>query len=284
MKKRVIVFLILGIFFIGGIIYFAFSSDKSISITYIKFKINPSFIIGLDDNDVVKIYNPLNDDAKLFNLTMFNNKSVDTAMEIVLKKLDQNQYLTEKQIDITVITKNPEKIDYYYNKLATVIKNYDAEIVLYQKEASYDELYAYSNEVTHDIGNSLTTDNLISVANAINEEITNYVNEKIGQLDLDKLDNIQKLATMNEQNNDGYFSDYDLINYISDEFHIVMKENSNYAITFNEDLSFTIRTNLDFDFLHEIKLNEQTYNVIEEYIYTYDNNEISGLKVNCYKY
>ena len=115
--KNFILWLLIAFTFFGSVIYFVFSSDKSFTITYIKFNINPEFIIGINDKDVVKIYNPLNDDAKVLNLNMFNGYKLENAVEIILDKLDANNYLDVSQIDITVITKSDKKISYYYNQI-----------------------------------------------------------------------------------------------------------------------------------------------------------------------
>ena len=281
--KRFIIFLTLGILFIGGIIYFAFSSSKTMSITYIKFKINPSFIIGLDDKDVVKIYNPMNDDAKLFNLVMFNNKPIENAMNTILLKLDENNYLEDKQIDITVISKNVDKINYYYNKLTNVINNYNNEIVLNNKMASVDELYAYTNEIAYDVKSSLNNDNLLEVVNNIDNQISEYVNEQLRLLNTKKLNDEMKLELFKEKELEGYFNNYDLTTY-HDTTNNIRVIDGKYSISFNDDLTYNISLDLTIEYSHFINENDKQYTILEDYNFIYENNEIKNLKTVFYKY
>ena len=101
MKKYIFAFL--GIFLlISACIYLVFSRHENLTITYIKFKVNPEFVIGINSSDRVILYNPLNDDAKIFNLSMFNNKSLDEFAQIFIAILVWN-YLWAENDDKSVI-------------------------------------------------------------------------------------------------------------------------------------------------------------------------------------
>ena len=86
--KKFIFFVLFVAVIIGSIVYFVFSSDKALVITYIKFNINPEFVIGVNSKDEVCIFNPLNEDAKILNLGMFNGNSLEDATSIILDKLE----------------------------------------------------------------------------------------------------------------------------------------------------------------------------------------------------
>ena len=100
MKKYIIGFIII-LLLIAGCFYLVFSRDENLTITYIRFKVNPEFVIGINNHERVVFYNPLNEDAKIFNLMMFNNKTLDEAcavhgMDVEKVIADINEYLANK--------------------------------------------------------------------------------------------------------------------------------------------------------------------------------------------
>ena len=86
-----------------------FNNDETLTITYIKFKINPEFVIGINNQEKIIFYNPLNDNAKVFNLNMLHEKTLEEGCQIIMEKLDENNYLLNNEVDIKVMTKNKEK-------------------------------------------------------------------------------------------------------------------------------------------------------------------------------
>ena len=285
--KNFILWLLIAFTFFGSVIYFVFSSDKSFTITYIKFNINPEFIIGINDKDVVKIYNPLNDDAKVLNLNMFNGYKLENAVEIILDKLDANNYLDVSQIDITVITKSDKKISYYYNQISNVIKMKKSNIVLVNNKASHEELLAYSNEVSYDVEPSYNNETLKIISNELYQELNNHVNNLINQLNINELELIDMVDVLTQNDEVGYFENYKLNDYIIDNYDLKINEESSYDVKFTYDETgyiFDIELNLVLEHNGEFENDENTYNVIEQYHYLYKNNEVVGLKTNFYKF
>ena len=71
-------------------------------ITYIKLQVNPSFVIGIDDNNKVVFYNALNEDGNNYNLGMFQGKSLEEATKIFVEKLGYAQP-GKDEINLTVL-------------------------------------------------------------------------------------------------------------------------------------------------------------------------------------
>lgn len=285
--KNFIIWLLIAFIFIGSIIYFVFSSDKSLNITYIKFNINPEFVIGVNNSDEVKIYNPLNDDAKVLNLTMFNGMKIDSAMDIIFDKLAENNFLDVSQIDITVITKNDDKIAYYYEKINSVIKENSYHITLVNNEANYDELLAYSNEVTYDLKATYANDILLNVAINLEDDIKHYIDDKLSDLNLNNLAIAEKKDMLTLKQSENYFNDYAINNYQVKNFPMNLLDNSNYQVEFiygENDFSYTIILNLTLEVETELVKEDITYKVFEEYIFNYQNGQILNLKNNFYKF
>lgn len=285
--KNFIIWLLIAFVFVGSIVYFVFTSDKSFTITYIKFNINPEFIIGVNNNDEVKIYNPLNDDAKVLNLTMFNGRKIEDAMMIILDKLDSSNYLDDSLINISVITKNNKKIEHFYNKIDSVIKTKNKEITLVNKEASYDELVAYSNEVTYDLEPTYKVDILKNIASNINSDIVSYIDNKLKELNLEDMAFEDKKNLILLKTNESYFNDYLIHEFSLEDNKLIIDDESTYEIVFNydnEEITFKIKLNLSLEYVGSIIKNDVSYNVIEEYIFIYENDEIRNLKNNFYKF
>ena len=284
--KNFIVWLIIALTFIGSIIYFVFSSDSSLNVTYIKFNINPDFI-GVNSNDEVKIYNPLNDDAKVLNLNMFNGYSLERSMKIILDNLEKKGYLDIDEINITVITKSEEKIKKYYDKIADVINESNSSIKLINNKASHDELLAYSNEVSYDLKPRFNSEDFKNISLNLKEDISNYVNNLINELNLDDLELVDKIDVITQKELEGYFNNYSLTSYQINNYDLIVNDNSNYKVKLSyndEGYSFDIELNLVLEYFGEFEKEEIVYQTIEEYHFAFRNNEIYGLKSNFYKF
>ena len=196
--KKFIFFVLFVAVIIGSIVYFVFSSDKALVITYIKFNINPEFVIGVNSKDEVCIFNPLNEDAKILNLGMFNGNSLEDATSIILDKLDKANYLKDDMY-ITVMSKNPDKIEYFYEKINNKVKEKNKDLVLINKRASNEELTAYSNEVVYDVKATYDNNKLLVICSNIEKSLDEYVKDKINSLKIDDLNKDEILKYYNEQ-------------------------------------------------------------------------------------
>lgn len=288
MKKYIIGFIII-LLLIAGCFYLVFSRDENLTITYIRFKVNPEFVIGINNNERVVFYNPLNEDAKIFNLMMFNNKTLDEACEIFIEKMDENNYLVNKKIDLTIITKNLEKERKIVQKIKDSVIKLDSEIEISTVSPTSEELLSYSNETAY--GLPVTYDNLVlqTIGKEIKDNIDFYIQNKIKLLNLDKLANDKKIEIIKENYDNGYFNDYDISSYSN--YDIIPSKRSNYDVifSFNDDFtySYNIILNLEFDLYREELVNELRKGIVEVYKYTYDenNNElISNYKNEFYKF
>lgn len=285
--KNFIIWLLIAFAFIGSVVYFVFSSEDSLSITYIKFNINPEFIIGINDNDEVKIYNPLNEDAKVLNLSMFNGYKLEQTIEIILKRLDEKNYLNVSQIDISVITKSDKKINNYYNSISDVIRKNGYNILLVNQPASHEELVAYSNEVSHEIKPSFENEDLKIISSNLSSYLNNHVDMLLNSLNLEELDLNEKINVINQYKQNGFFNDYDLNNYVINEYQLKVKAGSNYDVNFstdNDEFGYSIELNLILEYNGQFIKNDVIYKTIEEYNFNYKDNEIYGLKRNFYKF
>lgn len=285
--KNFIIWLLIVFIFIGSVVYFVFTSDNSFTVTYIKFNINPEFIIGVNDKDEVKIYNPLNDDAKVLNLGMFNGYKIEDAMEVIFNKLDEKNYLTSSNIDITVITKSSDKIKYYYDKINPIVNSKLKDVSLVNHKASHEELLAYSNEVSYDIKATYNNEVLKKVSEDLSLEINNYVSNLVNGLNLGNLTLTEKNEVIRHQESEGYFNNYNLLDYQIKDYELVINNGSKYKINFvnNDDATqYEIELYLVLEHYGLIEKETANYKTIEEYRFIYRANEIYGLKNNFYKF
>jgi len=290
MKKYIIGILIIVFFIvIVGCFYFVFSHDENLTITYIRFKVNPDFVIGINNKDKVIMYNPLNEAANIFNLGMFNNKSLEEVSSIFVSQVNENNYLIDNDVNITVMTKNLEKRNRLVKIINDIIKKNNNSIIVNVVEPSSDELLAYSNEEVFDIEASLNENDLISIGNDIKNKIDLYVKNKIVDLKLNKLSFEEQKNILESNSNLGYFDDFvitsDMVNY-----DILLSKRSNYQVifTFNEDLtySYNIILNLEFDYYQESLIDEKRIGNVEVYKYSFDtsNNLISNNVNHFYRF
>lgn len=281
--KKFIFFVLFVAVIIGSIVYFVFSSDKALVITYIKFNINPEFIIGVNSKDEVCIFNPLNEDAKVLNLGMFNGNYLEDATSIILDKLDKANYLKDDMY-ITVMSKNPDKIEYFYEKINNKVKEKNKDLVLINKRASNEELTAYSNEVVYDVKATYDNNKLLTICNSIEKSLDEYVKGKIDSLKIDDLSKDEILKYYNEQLENGYFNDYDLLFYKLDDADLKIMDTSSYTISFDSSLKYTISLDLELERINKVSKKNDSYNLIEQYLFNYNNKKINNLRINFYKY
>lgn len=288
MKKYIIGILII-VFLIVGCFYFVFSKDGNLTITYIRFKVNTDFVIGINSKDKVVMYNPLNEEANIFNLGMFNNKSLEEVSNIFVSRVNENNYLIDNDVNIIVMTKNLEKRNRLTKIISDVIKKTNNSIIVNVLEPTSDELLAYSNEEVFDLEASFNENDLISIGNDIKDKIDLYVKEKIVNLKLDKLSLEEQKSIIESNLSFGYFNNFvitnDMVNY-----DILLSNRSKYQVmfTFNEDLtySYNIILNLEFDYYQESLIEEKKVGIVEVYKYSFDtsNNVISNNVNHFYRF
>lgn len=281
--KKFIFFVLFVAVIIGSIVYFVFSSDKALVITYIKFNINPEFVIGVNSKDEVCIFNPLNEDAKILNLGMFNGNSLEDATSIILDKLDKANYLKDDMY-ITVMSKNPDKIEYFYEKINNKVKEKNEDLVLINKRASNEELTAYSNEVVYDVKATYDNNKLLVICSNIEKSLDEYVKDKINSLKIDDLNKDEILKYYNEQLENGYFNDYDLLFYKLDDADLKIMDTSSYTISFDSSLKYTISLDLELEKVNKVSKKNDSYSLVEQYLFNYKDKKINNLKINFYKY
>ena len=275
MKKYIIGLLII-VFLIAGCFYFVFSRDETLTITYIRFSVNPDFVIGINNKDQVVMYNPLNDDANLFNLGMFNNKSVEEVTNIFLDVVNKNNYLVDKEVNLTIMTKNLVKRKRFAEMIISVIKRTNNSIKINILEPTSEELFAYSNEEVFDVIPSFNENDLKYIAMDYQKQIDLYVKNKINNLKLDKLNLSEQKVIIENSLLNGYFSDF-LIDSVLLNYDIFPSSRTNYQVVFNfdEDLtySYNIFLDLEFDYYKKIQDNEKNIGVVEVYEYSFDTND-----------
>lgn len=288
MKKYIIGILII-VFLIVGCFYFVFSKDGNLTITYIRFKVNTDFVIGINSKDKVVMYNPLNEEANIFNLGMFNNKSLEEVSNIFVSRVNENNYLIDNDVNIIVMTKNLEKRNRLTKIISDVIKKTNNSIIVNVLEPTSDELLAYSNEEVFDLEASFNENDLISIGNDIKDKIDLYIKEKIVNLKLDKLSLEEQKSIIESNLSFGYFSGFSITNDMVN-YDILLSNRSKYQVmfTFNEDLtySYNIILNLEFDYYQESLIEEKRVGIVEVYKYSFDtsNNVISNNVNHFYRF
>lgn len=288
MKKYIIGILII-VFLIAGCFYFVFSHDENLTITYIRFKVNPDFVIGINSKDKVVMYNPLNEDASIFNLGMFNNKSLDEVSSIFVSRVNENNYLLDNDVKLTVMTKNLEKRNRLTKIISDVIKKTNNSIIVNVLEPTSDELLAYSNEEVFDKEPTFNENDLVSIGNDIKNKVDLYVKDKINNLKLDKLSFEEQKNILELNLSLGYFSDFVITNEMVN-YDILLSKRTSYQVTFtfNEDLtySYNIILKLEFDYYQESLVEEKRIGNVEVYEYSFDtsSNVISDYVNHFYRF
>lgn len=284
MKKYIFAFV--GVFLlISACIYLVFSRDETLTITYIKFKVNPEFVIGINNDNKVILYNPLNEDAKIFNLGMFNNKSLEEFSTLFIDKMEENNYLSDNIIDMIVMTKNKNKKNIIVETITNSISEQNNEIIINVKDPTFDEMLAYSNETVYDLEPTYNEEDLKVISNDILNKISNHINNKINNLKVDKIDNQDKKDILEQKNINGYFDDFNFSNVDLGEYSIDILDDSNYEVefTFDENLNYqyNIIINIVLESYKDKIKNDVKETTVEVYKYTYNLN--SEKIINNYK-
>ena len=285
MKKYIwgIVVLII-VSFIVGCFYLVFNRSENLTITYIKFKVNPEFVIGINSHERVVVYNPLNEEAKIFDLMMFNNKTLEEVCEIIINKMTANGYLIDNTINVTIMTKNLEKRNQFVKQIKSSIDNVKENVVINTLTPTNDELFTYSNEVTYDLKVTYNENELISIATSVEEKIDLYVNDKLKALNLNNFTGKEQMNVINDNSVNGYFNDFDFSNILVGD-NIFISPYSNYEIefVFNDDFtySYNIIISLIFDYYKEIVVEDTSKGIVEVYEYTY--NQLGNSLISDYK-
>lgn len=268
---------------VTGCFYLVFSHNENLAITYIKFKVNPEFIIGINSSDSVVFYNPLNDEAKLFDLSMVDGKSLRDVSSLFVEKLDASDYLVDKSIDIVVMTKNKEKEKRIYELINESVKVYNDEISVECLEPTIDELIAYSNETVYDLIPSYKEEDLMIISREIYTKVTSYVDKKLKAL---KLDGVNDIEIIKENYMNGYFNDFSLSSVIFKDYLFTYSKRSTYHINFNYHLDNTydyeIILDLELDCSMDVETIDYKEGIVEVYKFLYQ--EVDGVgKLEEYK-
>lgn len=118
------------------------------NLTFVKFKINPEFGFIVNGNDEVVHYLSLNDDArKIFTLDMFKGKKTSEAIDKAVEVARENNYLVDenKKIEVTVISNESNNKEIIEDKIVSVIKKKDDNVVAEVVEATEEEKEIFSN-------------------------------------------------------------------------------------------------------------------------------------------
>ena len=240
-------------------------------ITYIKLQVNPSFIIGINNDKVVVFYNALNEDANKYNLSMFQGKKIDEAAKVFIEKLGKSTD-DKNEINLSIITKNKKLENDIFNDIEKEIKNYDENYKIIINEPTNEDLEKFSSEVVYNLKNSLTNEDLKEIGREINTSVRSYIDSQISKLNISKLNNLKKRQILEEKISDDYFNNYIISNIKLNKENIKISKRSNYKINFSFDddnkYYYSINLNLEFDYT---KKEDKT--IIETYKYDYEQGE-----------
>ena len=124
----------------------------------------------------------------------------------------------------------------------------------------------------------------MTICNSIEKSLDEYVKGKIDSLKIDDLSKNEILKYYNEQLENGYFNDYDLLFYKLDDADLKIMDTSSYTISFDSSLKYTISLDLELERINKVSKKNDSYNLIEQYLFNYNNKKINNLKINFYKY
>ena len=285
MRKYLIIFVALVII-IGGSIYITFSRHDALTVTYIKFDSTPSFIIGVNSKDIVVSYNPLNEEAKDFNLLMFYEKTIEEASKIFYSKCHELQCLNDASVNLTIITKNDRRSNDLYQKITDVIRKENAEIVINLLEPTSNDLLAYSNETVYNVSPTFQNSDLLTISLDLTSRIDSYVQNKLNSLNYSKMSLIEQQQLIEEKISESYFNDFNLTTQAINDYNISISNRSNYEILFSYDneVSYQIVLNMEFDYDSTKTVNDKETVIVEVYKYKYSNNAITNSTNNYYSF
>ena len=113
------------------------------------------------------------------------------------------------------MTKNNERELEIYRIIEKEIKAFDQNYTILTREPSFDELERYSSEVVYNLKASLTKDDLKIIGSNVYVNIKKDVDDKINSLNLDKLDDEEKINLLKEKQMEGYFLGYNILDTTS---------------------------------------------------------------------
>lgn len=265
------IFIIISI--IIGCIYLAFNRDENLTITYIKFESTPKFVIGINNQDRVVMYNPLNEEAKIFNLMMFNNKTLEEMSMLFISKAEEANYLNYNEINLTIITKNLEKNTRILNKIESSINQNYPSIIINTKLPTYDEMLTYSNEIAYDIENTYSEDDIYNISKTIENKIDLYIKNQLQKLNIIKLPLVKQKQLIETNYENGYFNDFELNSiFIDGKLNILEPSNYNVYFRFNDDLTYEydIVLYLQLEYYRDLINNDSKSGIFEVYDYKYN--------------
>ena len=164
MKKKSIILVLFTLVLLLAIIGFIFLKNKAVST--ITLDINPSIEISLDKEEQVIKIKALNNDAKSIVGKEYNNKTIDETFELLVKKLIDNDYINDNNVEIILyvdgIIKTEDvtkKIEFIFGKEEihtelTIIEEITKEDKLLSKKYNISPAKAaYINSIKDDIEN-----------------------------------------------------------------------------------------------------------------------------------
>ncbi len=157
--------------------------DDTAEITYLKIKINPEFIFGIDENENVVVFSAINEDAKnIYKEEMFQGKKYDRALDYAIEYAQKSDILDpdmEYKIEITVISGSEKDKQRYEEKIVQAIQdndeykdNFIPEVV----EPSKEEVEQYKESNSEDF-TSIYDETVKQDDNKVNSDKTN--NDKV---------------------------------------------------------------------------------------------------------
>ena len=289
MKRYITLILmsILALGMVGVLFYLLLRQDGTSYVTYIKFQVNPSFVIGINKNENVVFYNALNTDAGKYNLSMFQGKKIDEATKVFIEKFGKVKD-NKDTISITVMTKNTDLENHIAKLIRDEILKYDSNYQFNLIEASREELERYSNEIRYNLPRSYSNDKLKEISKIIFDKVNNYVTQRLNTIKMNKLLNEAIMNLLKGYSEKNYFTDYDLFSINLNMDNAVLGKKSNYEVnfSFDEDNKLIYKITLNLELNYKNVGNEET--TIETYDYQYevfdDLETISNLKTYFYVY
>lgn len=269
--KRYIALIFTSLLCLGVVVflfYLLLKQDNMSYVTYIRFQVNPSFVIGINKNENVVFFNALNSDASKYNLSMFQGKSLSDATKIFIEKLGESK-TNKDTINLTVMTKNKELENHIVDIISNRINNFDNKYKINVLEANRDELEHYSNEIIYNLTRTYSTDKLESLSKDVYMGVKKHIEGKINKLNLKKLNNSQILDICNTKKNEGYFNDLMLNSITLSDNDFYVGKNSSYKINFSldKDNNFIYQITLYLE-LNYTKNGDKT--IVETYDFQYD--------------
>ena len=269
-----IVVLTIGV--IATLFYFLLQQDNSY-IMYIKIQADPSFVIGIDEDENVIFYNSLNSSGNKYDLSMFQGKKLTEMINIFIEKLGYAS-IDKNIINVTVMTKNNDVEKHIMNIISNEIAAFDNNYIVLNHEPNNDDLERYSNEVVYNLKSSLSHDDLKKIGRYIYDKVQSYTEYEIKNYDLSDLTKFQ-----NEQKIEDVILSIDEINE-----EIVLLDNSFYNVNlaFNEDGSYFYDIVLHLEL--EKGLSKEEKKIVEVYSFDYQVGEekeiINNLKIYFYTF